>query len=154
MQYMWLADEDYRHSDFELLTSKDVYERFIGNIKKFNVIEETCANYNDPEILERHISFSPDNLNKANIDNLLNKWIKRFADMGNKLSYDDVKPFVDNLMFEENRHLIVETSKGFIVFTTYWLDRDKQKKQRFRYQFLPKFEECKEWLENIKKSHS
>ena len=155
MQYMWWADEDYRYNDFELLTSKEVHKHFFDNIKMFSAIQRAYDNYNDPEILNVYSEMDFNNFTKANVDKVLNEWIKQFAEKGINLSYDDVKPLADNLKFEEARHLIVETFKGFIVFTAYPIDIAKDgTKQILRYEFLPKFEECKEWLEKIKNPKS
>ncbi len=73
MQYLWWSEEDYRENDFELLTPKDVNEHFLGNIRLFNHIEETCDNYNDPEILEEYVGYSLEDFNKAEIDKLINE---------------------------------------------------------------------------------
>ncbi|MCR5661836.1 MAG: hypothetical protein K6G50_06880 [bacterium] len=142
MRYDWWPIEDFRYNNYTLLTPENICQHFDETLADYNDLEDYDENYAEPEILNDMFEFSEETFSSFNIDSLINQWISKFTDLGYLISYESIKPLIENLRIDEKRHLIVETPKGFIQFKARRF-KESERGSYFNalsYEILPKLE--------------
>ena len=126
---------------FDMLNTNEVFERFADLTDAYRN-KLLCAAYTWPEYLWDEYFFTQDKLNSANIDRIIHRCLKKFANIGIEISYEDIKPLIEDLKFGDSRVLIVETAKAFIQFATSdRIGRSKIRRQFIYFEIIPKLED-------------
>ncbi len=118
-------------TSFEMLNKNEVLEHFADTMDAYNN-KKLCPSYTWPEVIWDNQGFAPERLNCENINHVITIWLKKFASMGIEISYEEIKPLIEDLRFGESRVLIVETAKAFIQFAT----SDYENRKNIRHQFI------------------
>ena len=125
----------------DMVNTNEVFERLADLTDAYNN-KLLCPTYSWPELLWDEYLITQDEFNSANIDRLLSKCLDELASMGIEISYEDVKPLIEDLQFRESRFLIVETAKAFIPFATSGhFKRSKKRRQFIYFEIIPKLED-------------
>ncbi|MCR5661578.1 MAG: hypothetical protein K6G50_05570 [bacterium] len=130
---------------FEMVNTNEVFERLADLTDAYNN-KLLCPTYTWPELLWDEYLITQDEFNSANIDRIISKCLEEIASMGIEISYEDVKPLIEDLQFRESRFLIVETAKAFIPFAT---------SEHFEWSKIKRLvEKAKAFIQSVTSGHS
>lgn len=143
MIWHWEFYEDFADSFGAKLAPEEVNDRLIETACAYSHLEyeKYFQAHLMPEFLDETVGFAEADFNAANIDKTLRRWLDKFASKGIGISYEDIKPFAENLAFGDSLHLAVETSGGFFQFYTE-LSRTCKKQicQHLSFDYMPKLD--------------